>query len=109
MGSSIRGERHEGDRPRPLDRLLQLALMGGARAGDPAWKDLPALGDVALQQPDILVVDERNPLLAELAELAPSEEELLAGGPLRSRRRLHARPPSSSISSSIPGSSTTPA
>src|SRR4051812_10381506 len=43
-----------------LDGLGQLALLLAGHGGDPRGDDLAALGDVALQQLDVLVVDLRG-------------------------------------------------
>src|SRR4029453_715516 len=85
---SVRRVGNERDRPGPLDRRLQLALMERARPRDPARKDLPALGDERLQQLDVLPVDVLELLRAELADLAATDEELLAtsGLPLAGTR-----------------------
>jgi len=48
------------------------------RPGDPAREDLAALGHEPAQPADVLVVDEGDLLVAELAELPAPEEELLA-------------------------------
>jgi len=42
---------------RPLDGNRQLTLVGSTVAGDPAWDDLPSLGDEKAKRPGILVVD----------------------------------------------------
>src|SRR5262245_8661232 len=98
MDTSIRGERKKGDGASALDRLLEFPLVRRAGSGDAARQDLAALRDVALQQTHVLVVDEGNLLVAELAELPAAEEELLAPGLARALRLSsalpHARPPS---------------
>lgn len=48
---------HEQDRTRALHLAGDLAVQPGRHAGDPAREDLPALGDEALQEIGILVVD----------------------------------------------------
>ncbi len=73
----VRGVRQQRDRTRALDRRLQLALVEGAGARDPPRKDLPALGDEALEELDVLPVDVLELLRAELADLAAANEELL--------------------------------
>src|SRR5580765_4531643 len=65
------GERQESDAARALDRGGQQALMPGARAGDPAGRDLPAFGHEARQQPDVLVIDAHRLVGAEATDLAP--------------------------------------
>src|SRR5262245_4073164 len=72
----------------PLDGSHEAALVHGARAGDSARQDLAPLRDEALQQPDVLVVDDLHLLIAELAELAATEEVLLLES-----RSLGAAPP----------------
>src|SRR5262245_65569519 len=64
----IRRERDERQGPGPLDGGHHLALMLGAGARDPPRENLRALRDEPLQQPDVLVVDELDLLVAELAE-----------------------------------------
>src|SRR5262245_242079 len=98
MDTSVRGERQKGDGASALDRLLELPLVRRAGPGDEARQALAALRDVALQKTHVLVVDEGDLLVAELAELPAAEEELLAPG-LAPALRLasplsHARPPS---------------
>lgn len=48
---------HEQDRTRALHLAGDLAVQAGGHPGDPAREDLPALGDEALQEIGILVVD----------------------------------------------------
>src|SRR5207249_3177217 len=107
MGSSVGCERDESERARALDRLLELALVRRAGSGDAPWKDLPSLGNESLKQLGVLVVDERDLLVAESAELSPSEEELLPSGPLRLFTPSHARPPSMSPPSKASAMSST--
>src|SRR5712671_2563328 len=57
-----------------LDRLRQLALLLGRDRGDAARHDLAALGDEALQQLHVLVVDLRRVGPGERAGLAPPEK-----------------------------------
>src|SRR5262249_23040513 len=75
---SVRRVRQQRDRPRALDRRLELALVQRAGARDAPRQDLAALGDEALQQLDVLPVDVLELLRAELADLAPADEEFLA-------------------------------
>src|SRR5262249_4705017 len=58
-----------------LHRPHDLALVLGAGARDAPREDLGALGDESLQQADVLVIDEGDFLVAELAELLLPEEE----------------------------------
>src|SRR5204863_10218508 len=48
------------EKPRPLDRPRQLALLLRRHRGDAARHDLAALGDEALQQANLLVIDLRR-------------------------------------------------
>src|SRR5262245_60986076 len=73
--SLVRDEGDEGEHARPLDGAHQLALVTGAGSRDPPGQDLGALGDVVLQGLEVLVVDPLGLLLADLAVLAPPEEE----------------------------------
>src|SRR5437867_4488081 len=103
MWPSVRREWKQRNHAPALDRLLQLPLVRRARSRDASRKDLPPFGYVSLQQPDVLVVDERDLLVAELAELPAAEEELLAAG-LRPALRpplalAHFPPPSNSPAS----------
>src|SRR6266508_4810031 len=75
--ASVRRERDQGQNARPLDRLHQLTLVLGARPRDPAWENLRPLRRERLKQPDILVVDELDLLVAELAELLLPEQKFL--------------------------------
>src|SRR5215813_4154495 len=74
---SVRGEGNQGQDARSLDRLHQLPLMLRACARDPSRKDLGALRREGLQQAHVLIVDEFDLLVAELAELLLSEQKLL--------------------------------
>src|SRR5262245_14183185 len=78
QGSSRNGlPDHIGQEPekaRPLDGARELALLLGRHGGDAARHDLAALGDVALQQPHVLVVDLGRTLAGERAALAAPEE-----------------------------------
>src|SRR5207248_2243954 len=76
----------QAEKPRPLDRPRQLALLLRRHRGDAARHDLAALGDEALQQPDVLVVDLRRVGSGERAGFAAPEE-----GPAGNRRRAPAR------------------
>src|SRR4051812_2910765 len=74
---SVRGERQQRGDARAPDRVLQLALVQRARAGDAPRKDLAALGDELLQRLQVLVVDVLDLLYAELADALAAVEELL--------------------------------
>src|SRR5205823_14520771 len=66
--------REQTQKPRPLDRLGQLALPLGRDRGDAARHDLAALGDEALQQLDVLVVDLGGIGSGERARLPSAEK-----------------------------------
>src|SRR5260370_36413891 len=77
LSSGIRLADHIGqqaEKTRALDRPRELALLLGRNRGDAAWHDLATLGDVALQQLHVLVVDLRGIGARERASLAPAEE-----------------------------------
>src|SRR2546426_12065598 len=74
---SVRGKRNQGQDARPLDRLHQLALVLRAGARDPPREDLGTLRRERLEQADVLIIDELDLLVAELAELFLSEKEFL--------------------------------
>src|SRR2546430_44190 len=57
-----------------LDGLCQVALLLGGDSRDAGGHDLATLGDVALQQLDVLVVDLRRIRTRERARLAAAEE-----------------------------------
>src|SRR3546814_6758239 len=57
-----------------LDRLCQLALLLGGHRGEPRRDDLAALRQIALEQADVLVIDDRCVLLAEGAGLAAADK-----------------------------------
>src|SRR3954471_1587639 len=64
----------QGQEARALDGLGQFALLLGRDRGDPRRHDLAALGDVALQELHVLVVDLRGVGAGERAHLAATEE-----------------------------------
>ena len=64
----VREQRHVA---RALERDGELALVRGARAGLPARLDLGALGEVAAEAVDLLVVDHDRLVGAEGADLPP--------------------------------------
>src|SRR5581483_7807222 len=66
--------RQQSDEPGALDRLGELALLLGGHRRDAARHDLAALGDVAAEQPHVLVVDLRRLIARERAGLAPAME-----------------------------------
>src|SRR5947209_1778069 len=72
------GVRHQREIARALHRGRELALIVGARSGDPRRDDLAVFADEVLQQIDVLVVDPLDLLGGEAAELAALEELLRA-------------------------------
>src|SRR5712664_244529 len=70
------GVRHQREIARALDRCRELALVVGARSGDPCRDYLAVLADEVLQQIDVLVVDPLDLLGGEAAELAALEKLL---------------------------------
>src|SRR3972149_5836942 len=68
---------HVGQQPeeaRPLDRPRELALLVRRHRRDARRHVLAPLGDVALQQTNVLVVDLRRVVARERAGLATTEE-----------------------------------
>src|SRR5689334_21610779 len=72
------GVRQQREVTRPLDRGRQLALVERLGARDAARHDLAGLGDVLLQDREILVVDLLHALGGETAELATARERAVA-------------------------------
>src|SRR5580700_901880 len=72
-------ERQQAEEARALDRPGQFALLLCRHRGDAARHDLAALGDVALQQLRVLVVDLRRVGAGEGAGLATAEERPARG------------------------------
>src|SRR4029079_12159081 len=64
----------QADVPGALDRTRQFALLLGGNGGDPRRDDLAALGDKALEQSDVLVIDARRVLARKGAGLAAAKE-----------------------------------
>src|SRR5688572_14640970 len=64
----------QSEEARALDRLRELPLFLGRNGSDAARHELAALGNVALQQPHILVVDFRRIGAGERTGLAAAEE-----------------------------------
>src|SRR5215470_12486932 len=85
QSSSLDQERQQSEVTPPLDRLRQLALFAGGNRGDAARHDLAALGDVALQELDVLVVDLRRVGAGERTGLAATKER----PPGRDLRKAH--------------------
>src|SRR5579885_993599 len=71
---SARGVGQQAEEARPLDRLRELALLLGRDCSDAARHDLAALGDEALQQLHVLVVDLRRVGAGEGAGFAAAKE-----------------------------------
>jgi hypothetical protein len=63
----------------PPDRARELALMTRAAAGDTAGRDLATLRYEVAEPADVLVVDQVDPIDAELANLAAPEPAPLDG------------------------------
>src|SRR5882757_9364337 len=82
--------RQQSEKPRALDGLCQLTLLLGGDRGDAARHDFAALGDVALQQSNVLVVDLRRIGAGERAGLAAAKERP-AGLRLRRSGKCHGR------------------
>src|SRR5436305_15131877 len=65
---------HDADEARALDGLCKLALLERRHGGNAARHDLAALGDVALQQAHVLVVDLGGVIARERAGFAAALE-----------------------------------
>src|SRR5262249_24839965 len=76
LGDQVGQERQETG---ALDRLGELALLLGRHRGDAARHDLAALGDEALQEPHVLVVDLWRIGARERAALAAAGEGTTLG------------------------------
>src|SRR2546429_571608 len=74
---------------RALDRHRQLTLIEGLGPGDAARNDLAGLGDVALERPEILVVDRLHALGRAAAELLTTREAAAAAPPAPARSSGH--------------------
>src|SRR3546814_12394459 len=60
--------------PRALDRLGELALLLGRNGGDARRDDLAPLGDEALEQAYVLIIDDGSVLAGERAALVAAEK-----------------------------------
>src|SRR6266849_6482203 len=89
----FQGVGQEGEEARALDRLGQLALLLGRDRGDAARHDLAALGDEALQQLDVLVVDLGRAWAGERAGFAAPEERTARAASSTARAAGIAVPP----------------
>src|SRR6187551_629843 len=72
--SLLHDVRKQPDMTGTLDRLGEFALLLGGNRGDAAGHDLATLGDEALKQADVLIVDPGRVLRGEGAALAAAEE-----------------------------------
>jgi hypothetical protein len=63
----------DGDRPRALDRMRELALVASTTARDTPGNDLSAFRHEVAEATDVLVVDEVDLVRAEFADLPPTE------------------------------------
>jgi hypothetical protein len=77
--ASLGGLGEQGHRARAADGAGQLPLMAGAAPRDAARGDLAALRDKVAEPANVLVVDEADPVDAELANLAATEPAPLDG------------------------------
>jgi hypothetical protein len=77
--TSLGGLGEQGHRARPTDGAGELPLMAGAAPRDAARSDLAALRDEVAEPANIFVVDEADPVDAELANLAATEPAPLDG------------------------------
>src|SRR3546814_10707196 len=72
--SDLHDEGQEADVTRTLDRLRQLALLLAGNGRDARRNDFAALGDEALKQANVLVINAGRILAGEGAALAPTEK-----------------------------------
>src|ERR1700757_3043139 len=72
------GVRQQREEARALDRHRELALVEGLGPRDAARHDLARFGDVALEYPQILVIDRLHPFGGEAAELLTTREAAAA-------------------------------
>src|SRR5215218_5742856 len=80
MASVLVGVRQQREVTRTLDRRRELALIERFRARDAARNDLARLGDVLLENAQILVIDLLDVFGGETAELATARERTVATG-----------------------------
>src|SRR5690606_11289820 len=81
-GSSLHGIGQQGEEAGALDGPGQFALLLRRDGGDTGGDDLAALGDIALQQTHVLVVDGGRVLARERADLAAAEKRFGGHGGL---------------------------
>jgi hypothetical protein len=67
--NGLLSEGQQRDVPGPLNRNRQQALMLGTGARLPSRLDLPPVGNVPAEPPDILIVDRADLIHAEIADL----------------------------------------
>jgi len=67
--SALGREGHQRDVAGAFDGCTKLALVSSTITGDAAWNDFPALGDQVPQTFDIFIVDVRNFIRTETANL----------------------------------------
>src|SRR5579864_83945 len=72
------GVRQQREKASTLDRHRELALIEGLGPRDAARHDLAGLGDVALEYPQILVIDRLHPFGGESAKLLTTREAATA-------------------------------
>ena len=77
--ASLGGLGEQGHRARPTDRARELPLVPGTAPRDATRGDLAALRDEVAEPANILVVDQADPVDAELANLAATEPTPLDG------------------------------
>src|SRR5688572_16691882 len=82
---SVGGERNQRHRAGALDRVLQLALVQRAGAGNAARQDLASLRDELLKHLHVFEIDVLELLDAELADALAAIEELLLAALLSAR------------------------
>jgi hypothetical protein len=64
--------RQEPKKAGPFDGLGKLTLLFRGNCRNPARHDLAALGNIALQEPDILIINHRRVFPGKWASLAPA-------------------------------------
>jgi hypothetical protein len=69
--SALGRERHERDVAGALNGGTKLALVSSTITGDAAWNDFPALGDQVPQAFNIFIIDIRDLIRTETANLFP--------------------------------------
>jgi hypothetical protein len=77
--ASLGGLGEQGHRARAANGAGELPLVAGTASRDPARGDLAALRNEVAEPANILVVDQADPIDAELANLAAAEPAPLDG------------------------------